>query len=80
MSDIPIGRAVRHVRNMRQLSQSQLAILSGIGRTSLIQVERGKSSPGLRTIAQLATALQIQPYKLLKLAERMGGAIAEEIA
>lgn len=73
MSDIPIGRAVRYMRKRRQLTMPQLVALSGVSKSNLSRIELGIHAPHLKSLIQLAAAFQVQPYKLLKLAERMGG-------
>lgn len=80
MSDIPIGRAVRYLRKHRQLTIPQLVALSGVSKTNLSRIELGGRMPHLKTLIQLAAAFQVQPYKLLKLAERMGGKEDEVVA
>ncbi len=53
------GDAVRTLRLARGLSQERLAELAGIHRTYVADVERGQRNIGLRNVARLATALDV---------------------
>jgi transcriptional regulator with XRE-family HTH domain len=52
-------------RQVRKLTQEELAIMSGVSRTTIIQLEDGKGDPKLTTIVDLADALGISPVLLL---------------
>lgn len=49
-----IGQTFKGLREERQLSQPQLAKLSGISQTTITQIETAKRPPSLRTIIRLA--------------------------
>jgi transcriptional regulator with XRE-family HTH domain len=56
---------VRSYRFQRNLSQEELADISGLHRTYIGSVERGERNVTLRTLAILADALNIQVIDLL---------------
>jgi transcriptional regulator with XRE-family HTH domain len=58
-------------RRSHNLSQNALGYASGYHRTYISQLERGKKSPSLRTIFNLATTLDVLPSKLIKKVERL---------
>ena len=53
------GSAVRLQRKQRGLSQTELAVRSGLHRTYISDVERGARNLSLQSIAVLAEALQV---------------------
>jgi transcriptional regulator with XRE-family HTH domain len=59
------GVALQELRKARKLSQEQLGFESGYHRTYISQLERGRKSPSLRTIFQLAAALETQPSQMV---------------
>lgn len=63
------GRALRKVRQQRGLSQEALAFVTGYHRTYIGMLERGESSPSLRTIFNLAASLRVRPSRLVKASE-----------
>ncbi len=63
------GRVLRELRERAHLSQEQLAAMSGLHRTYISILERGKRSPTLDTIAVLARALRRAPHYLVRQAE-----------
>jgi transcriptional regulator with XRE-family HTH domain len=60
------GRLLRKVRLSRTLSQESLADASGYDRTYIGMLERGESSPSLRTIFDLAGVLKVKPSELMR--------------
>ena len=59
------GRKLREVREMRGMSQDDLAYEAGLHRTAISLIERGNRSPRLETIEALARALEVQPASLM---------------
>ena len=62
---ILFGRKVRQKRELQSLSQEQLAELSGLDRTYISGVERGKRNISLNNIFRIAKALNLPAYRLL---------------
>jgi len=53
------GERVRELRLAKELSQEELAFRSGVHRTYLGGIERGKRNPSLKNVAAVAKALGI---------------------
>lgn len=64
---IMFGRHLAKLRKKRGLSQEQLALLSGLGRSYLGGVERGQRNISLINICRLAETLHLPPSELLVL-------------
>jgi len=47
------------IRTKKNLSLRQLADLSGIGKTTINDIENGKKSPTLDTLGKIAQALEV---------------------
>ena len=62
---VQFGRNLRAYRIQRQLSQEDLAEVSGLHRTYISGLERGIRNPSITIVAQLADALEIEPGALL---------------
>lgn len=60
------GQVLHQLRKERDLSQEELGFESGYHRTYISQLERGKKSPSLQTIFQLAKALNVEPSEIIK--------------
>src|ERR1700760_1939113 len=54
----PLGRVLAVLRTARDLTQSDLARLSGVKRSSISEYERGKSTPDAVTLQRLLAALR----------------------
>lgn len=64
---------VREIREERGLSQDRLAREMETDRTTISLIERGLRSPYVRTLIQIAAALDIAPSEILRRTEiRMG--------
>lgn len=55
------GNVLKQFRNEKGISQEELGFESGYHRTYISMLERGKKSPSLKTIFQLAKALDANP-------------------
>jgi transcriptional regulator with XRE-family HTH domain len=64
------GSTLQDLRKARKLSQEELGFESGYHRTYISQLERGRKSPSLRTIFQLAAALKTAPSEMVSHVER----------
>lgn len=64
-----IGPVVRVLRLARGLSQSQFAKLCGCPRSYISKLERGGTSPLLRTLVRLAVAFDVPLIALVRLIE-----------
>ncbi len=60
------AEVLREVRQERGLSQEELADRAGLHRTYISQVERGLKSPSLRSLEQIAQALDLPASALLR--------------
>ena len=60
------GQVLQQLRKERGLSQEELGFESGYHRTYISQLERGKKSPSLQTIFQLAKALKMEPSEIVE--------------
>jgi DNA-binding XRE family transcriptional regulator len=71
--DTAVGNALRqrfalNVRALRQskgLTQANLAVAAGVGRSFVSQMERGRFSVTLETLGAIAQALDVSPWALL---------------
>lgn len=59
------GVVIRQARERLHLSQEDLAAEAGLHRTYISLLERGRRTPSLTVIIQLATALELSATKLL---------------
>ena len=64
------GDVLRAARLEKGLSQEELALACHRHRTYISLLERGKNSPSLRTVFQLAKALNLDPSELIERVER----------
>jgi transcriptional regulator with XRE-family HTH domain len=65
LGNTTIGQRVKAFRNVRSLSQAELARLSGVPLQTLKDVERGRvRMPQPRTLRNLAAALGVEPAQL----------------
>jgi len=64
------GQVLQKLRKERSLSQESLGYESGYHRTYISLLERGQKSPSIKTLFQLAKALDIKPSSLIELVEQ----------
>lgn len=60
------GEALHQARNSRRISQEALALESGLDRTFVSLIERGKRQPTLAALIRLADTLDTDPALLVK--------------
>jgi transcriptional regulator with XRE-family HTH domain len=65
------GNVLKQVRNEKGISQEELGFESGYHRTYISMLERGKKSPSLKTIFQLAQALDVEPSDIMERLQTM---------
>lgn len=63
------GQVLRELRVSNQLSQEKLAELTDLDRTYISLLERGQRQPTIRTLFQIAKALNIKPSKIIETVE-----------
>ena len=56
---------IKEIRIKKNLSQSELARLSGMDRSNLNKIENGKKQPTLQTLNKIAGALKVSVKSLL---------------
>ena len=56
---------IRRIRMSKNLSQAQLAEKIGISDSFMSLIETGKKWGSFQTLADIATALEVEPYELL---------------
>lgn len=68
-----LGEVVREIREERDISQDRLAREMDTDRTTISLIERGLRSPYVRTLIQVAAALDVKPSEFFRRLEiRMG--------
>lgn len=66
---VVVGRNVKRCRELKGLSQEELAFQSDLHRTYVSGVERGTRNPTVAIVARLANALGVTPANLLEFQE-----------
>lgn len=61
-----VGKNVKRYRELKGVSQEELAFQSDLHRTYVSGVERGVRNPTVAIVARLAVALGVKPAKLLE--------------
>lgn len=59
-----LAHIIAEQREQKQLSQMQLAALSGINQAHISRIESGKSKPTMPTVFRICKALDIDPLLL----------------
>ena len=62
---LTLGQRVRRLRNSAGLSQDALARAAGIGRVTLVRLEKGEHTPRYRTLSAVAKVLGVDVSELL---------------
>ena len=63
--DVSIGESVRIVRELQELSQNELAALTGIPQSTISAIERDRVNLGVERAKVLARALKCHPAVLV---------------
>ncbi len=56
---------IKHYRKIKNISQEQLAFLTGLHRTYISSVECKNRNISIESLAKIAESLEVEPYKLL---------------
>ncbi|GLV28410.1 transcriptional regulator [Sphingobium sp. TomTYG75] len=65
-----LGKNVRHYRQLRCMTQEELAHAADMKRTYVSDLERGTRNPSVRALGRLANALEVDPAVLLQLSNQ----------
>jgi len=60
------GFVIKKYRTELSMSQEELALESGLDRTYISMLERGKRRPTINTLFSISSTLNVRPYKLIK--------------
>lgn len=60
MNDFSISTMIRFHRKMSGLSQTELALLAGVGKTVIFDIEKGKLTVKLETLFKVLKVLNIR--------------------
>lgn len=75
-----LGRAIRHARDARGLTQGDAAARAGLKRTTLTNIEKGEQTVAVHQLLGLAKALGADPAELLARAEAETATAAVPVA
>ena len=64
-AEVSVGESVRIVRELQELSQTQLARLTGIPQATISAIENGRVNLGVERAKALALALNCHPAVLV---------------
>jgi transcriptional regulator with XRE-family HTH domain len=63
--DVSVGESVRIIRELQEMSQSELAKLTGIPQSTISGIENDRINLGIERAKRLARALQCHPAVLV---------------
>ncbi len=63
--EVTVGESVRIVRELQELSQNQLAALTGIPQSTISAIENDRINLGVERAKMLARALKVHPAVLV---------------
>ena len=63
--DVTVGESVRIIRELQELSQNQLSVLTGIPQSTISGIERNRVNLGVERAKVLARALKVHPAVLV---------------
>ena len=64
-TDVSIGESVKIIRELQELSQNQLSVITGIPQSTLSAIEHDKINLGVERANVLARALKCHPAVLV---------------
>lgn len=56
---------IKHYRNLKKISQQELAEKSGFSTSFIADLELGRRQPSLKSLVNISDALEIEAYQLL---------------
>ena len=65
-----LGHTIRELRSAAGFSQEKFAVVAGVHRTFMGNLERGDANPSLETLEGIARGLDIKVWELIERAER----------
>ena len=60
-----VGQNIRACRSKLSMSQTDLASIINLSRTSVVNIEQGRQHPSLYLLSQIATALKVGVHDLI---------------
>jgi transcriptional regulator with XRE-family HTH domain len=63
--DVTVGESVRIMRELQELSQNELAALTGIAPSTIFAIENDRVSLGVGRAKKIARALRVHPAALV---------------
>ena len=70
-TDKAFGKALREIREGKEISQERLALEGGFDRTYISLIERGINSPTIRMVVGIAGVLKVRPSKIVRRMETL---------
>lgn len=64
-AEVSVGESVRIIRELQELSQNQLAKITGIPQSTISAIERNRVNLGVERAKVLARALKVHPAVLV---------------
>lgn len=61
-----VGKRIAYLRKQRHISQLALSIRSGVAKSYLSELERGKRNPTISVLSRLALALHVSLEELFR--------------
>ncbi len=63
--DVSVGESVRILRELQELSQNELAELTGIPQSTISAIENDRTNVGVERAKRIARALKVHPAVLV---------------
>jgi transcriptional regulator with XRE-family HTH domain len=71
------GQMLKQIRESQGITQESLAFTSGLDRTYISLLERGKRQPSLKTLFSICQVLEIKPSEMIAKIERKVGPLPQ---